>query len=373
MGSLVEKAGNMWMPGVGTLARSAGRLFGMGAYTRSEATKLLASAVPDVHTTVDQGVRIPHKELVTVISSTTPFVARSFRVNPGLVGTFPWLATQAAGYQSYEIRGLVFWFESTSANALNSTNTALGSVAGAFQYNPYADAPTSTQAMLTLAGATAAKPSEDNIFPLECDPTKIFSKNKLVRTGGVIDDLAKYDAAVFYLATEGSQANAVIGKLWVSYDIILKQPILPKTTPDDWFEHIVSVGAGIATNAEPLKNTSHSYVYDDLNMIIVGNTITLPKEKAIAGTVYELSIVWKGTNTLALAAPTLSLGNCSYTSNYVGGASSFATPYTNAGDVLMQKAKVTVTLTNVDVTWTFGTTGVIPANSVWDIQVVQCV
>lgn len=49
-----------------------------------------------------------------------------YSVNPGQQVSYPWLSTIAANFESYRIIGQLYEFKTMSADALNSTNTALG-------------------------------------------------------------------------------------------------------------------------------------------------------------------------------------------------------------------------------------------------------
>lgn len=218
---------------IGTIANTAGRLLGNGAYTPAK-NSILASPVPDVHSSTDNGIRYRHKEYLGDLTGSVAWENVRFPVNPGLAPTFPWLSGLAGGFQKYRIEGLVFCIKSTTSAAIaSSTNLSMGTVLGAFQYNSYDSAPTSKVDFLTLSGSVTGKPSDDQIFPMECDRNKNLFPNLLVRTTGVSDDLTKYDHAVFNLATVGFQAEYPLGELWVSYDIVLSAPKTETSLP--WF------------------------------------------------------------------------------------------------------------------------------------------
>jgi len=134
---------NQFMPGAGSLITGVGKLMGFGAYTTAEAEKILASRVPSMNSTLDRGVRIAHHEYLGDVQSTTGFSVIKYSINPGMANTFPWLSTLASAFQEWELIGCIFFFKATSANALNSTNTALGQIIGAVQYNPYQPSPAS--------------------------------------------------------------------------------------------------------------------------------------------------------------------------------------------------------------------------------------
>lgn len=332
------------VPGAGGVARGVRTLLGLGRYS-VKGNSLMASPVPAMHSTIDRGVRIAHHEFLGDISSSTAFAITRHNVNPGMATVFPWLSSVAAAFQKYELHGLVFFLKSTSASALNSTNTALGTVIGAMQYNPYAPSPANKTEMLALSGSADGKPAEDQIYPLECDKTMTVFGTKLVRSGGVTDDLAKYDAAVFNLATVGSQAAAVIGELYVAYDVTLKEP---RVGDAGWSSH-VNLLTG-ADSSHPL-GTDPSITYNGLGLSfdVANQKILLP-----VGTVgkFVVQLLYIGT-AATLTAPSVSYTNCASFNLYTGltgaavpanGASSATFTYTFGVNVTNASAQAVITI-----------------------------
>jgi hypothetical protein len=284
-----------FLPGAGSVVSGVGRLFGFGAYTTEQAERILASRVPEMHATLDRGVRIAHHEYLGDVMSSTEFTSRMYPLNPGIQTTFPWLSTVAAAFQEYEINGLIFFFKSTSASALNSTNTALGQIIGAVQYNPYQPAPTSKIEMLGLSSSSDGKPSESNIYPVECKADMTLFRSKLMRGAAVTDDLAKYDHGNFILGAAGSQAAAVVGELHVVYDLLLKKPKLWNTGSfQGWFAQMSSDAT--TDDTHPLGTVAFTEQANNLGIIVnpAANTITIPAAQSVAGTHYRLNIVWSG-------------------------------------------------------------------------------
>jgi hypothetical protein len=231
LAGIAASAADGLIPGAGGVVNGLARMLGAGAYTPAgtKANTLLASPAPLMHTTsADAGVTIKRTEYLGDLTSSTEWELTQFRVNPGDSMTFPWLSTVANGFQKYKINGCVMYLRSTSSQGLvssaESPNLNLGTVLGAFQYNVYAPPPQSKAEFLQLAASCTDKPSNDQVFALECDRSKNVFGNLLVRKAGVDDDLAKYDHAVFNLATVGSPGVYPLGELWISYDITLIGP-----------------------------------------------------------------------------------------------------------------------------------------------------
>lgn len=226
---LIGAAGKVldnFVPGSGAIVSGISRLVGLGAYQPVRNNTILASPVPFMHSTIDDGVRIAHHEYLGNLSMSSNLVNTRFPINPGLPSVFPWLSQIAENFQEYQFMGLVFYFRSTSAEAVaGSSNYALGSVMGAVQYNVNDQPPVTQSEFLTLAGATDGKPGQDQLFPVECDPMKSVFRTHFVRRGLTgIADLAQYDVGVMNLATVGGQGAYPAGQVWVAYDVKLCKP-----------------------------------------------------------------------------------------------------------------------------------------------------
>ncbi len=128
---------------LGSYLHYIGKIFGSGDYVTSAQqvtgnTLVNSSQIPQF-THGKSSVRIQHREFLGDIkTSSTPgaFLIQDYPINPGMEVTFPWLSSVVGvNFQQYRIRGMVFEYRSMSADALNSTNTALGSVVMATDYD----------------------------------------------------------------------------------------------------------------------------------------------------------------------------------------------------------------------------------------------
>jgi hypothetical protein len=182
---------------------------------------------------------ITHREYITDVKSSplplvggsSPFEISAYPINPGSTRTFPWLASIASNYEEYEILGMVFGFVTTSGESVASTNTALGTVILATEYDPTKPAFANKQAMENYMFSTSAKPSHSQLHPIECKKTLTPVKQLYVRNGVVAGtDLRWTDFGNFYIATVGCTfPNVTLGELWVTYRIRLHKPRLPVT------------------------------------------------------------------------------------------------------------------------------------------------
>ena len=317
---LVSAVGSYLLPGAGSAIGGAigkglgwgfSKITGMGDYKISANTLVRASPVPIFG---ENGIRIKHKEYLGDISGTTGFSLASYPINPGLPGTFPWLATVASGFEEYAIVGLMFSFVSTSADALNSTNTALGKIIMATDYDSAHANFSSTPAMLATEFCNYGKPALDLLHAIECDPAQRPTLWQYVRTTSPPSgtDIRLYDLGNFQIASQGMQAAANIGGLWVSYDVILTKPVLAasSTSYDQWTQLLVAPAANpIFTGANQSVRT--------VGGTLAGNVYSFPA--AVNSGVYRVEVVATSVAGATTMAGSLSaLVNCAGTNKYNG-------------------------------------------------------
>lgn len=255
---------------------------GYGAYKVNSNVLYSGAAVPYVrnHNIAANATVISHKEyLGDIITSSTAgsFNIQSFQINPGLAGTFEWLAQIAMNYEQYVMEGLLFCFKSMSADALSSTNTALGTVVMATNYNPYNAAFTSKAEMEAYEFSTSFKPSDSQIHPVECSPFQTPVSELYVRATAIPSgaDARLYDLGTFYIATTGFQGTSVnIGELWVTYQVALLKPKLYQALGNGNDSAYVNLGS--AVNTQP-QGSSQINLYNNCGLTVSsGGLCTFP-------------------------------------------------------------------------------------------------
>lgn len=216
---------------LGNAASWLSRAFGFGEYTiKSNTLNNSNIAQFKNHGTIE----FAHREYIADISSSTGFTNQSFPINPGNSTLFPWLSTIAKNFEQYQMMGLIFEFKSTSATAVGSVNTGLGTVIMATDYdvldNQYAD----KRAMEVSEFSTSAPPSVSQVHPVECDPKQNVMRQLFIQPGNSVsaypDDPRFSALGNFQIATSGMQAVSTIGELWVSYHIKLYKPQLESSS-----------------------------------------------------------------------------------------------------------------------------------------------
>jgi hypothetical protein len=239
----------------GKLGGMAGRLFesvtGLGSYSTPAAG--LGNSPPIFNS---KGAPIiEHREFLGDITGSVAFSIASYDLNPGLSSTFPWLYSLANNFEEYRLLGTIFEFKSTSATALNSTNTALGTVIMATEYDSYDIQFANKLEMENHVFSSSAAPSLSQLHPIECAPSQTTFPQRYVRTSSVPDgaDRRLYDWGRFSIATVGMQAAAVVGELWCTYRVQLLKPTMNPVGVDVLYTN-VSFGSVLNTNV-PFPST----------------------------------------------------------------------------------------------------------------------
>lgn len=362
-GSAALKLGKLGSASIGVQGGYANRqvsrqvVSGKGAYQIKRNVLYEGAAIPEMYNARrdDGAVVIRHSEYICdVISSSTAgaFANQSFPLNPGLAQTFEYLAQLAANFTEYRIEGMLIEFRTRSVDALNSTNTALGSVYIATQYNSLEPDFSSKAEMSSYQYCNNCKPSESMIHIIECDPKQTAIEHLYIRTGAVPSsaDIRLYDLGRLQIATQGMQAASVnIGELHVTYQVALYKPrlyeslghlndsqVLYSTSVSISPSNICGVGA---LSASP--NANFTYVTNNIplssgsgyTMITNGSTGTMrlyaPRYPMGVRLMYRIIWSWSAAKTQDATAPTLALlagtsGATDLTAAYFGNA--YSTP-----------------------------------------------
>lgn len=299
-------------------------ILGMGDYEVKSNSLLEGNGVPKVHAT-KRGVSISHREFLGDITGSQAFTSRTYPINPGSSVTFPWLSNIAEMFQSYRIKGMIFEFNSTSADALNSVNTALGTVIMSTQYNvalpPLVNKAEMEQYEYTVSG----RPSRNLTHCVECDPSLQVMEHLFTRTGALPagQDYQFYDWGNFQLATVGMQAAAVIGELWVSYEVEFLKPRI--ASGGCWPGDFTRISNGPYTQSSNVLGDIQTTPVGNLGATVEStgqgfNRVLLPA--AISAGRFLLMIRWKGAISAGLANPSLTTSNITFQNNFQLGTQS---------------------------------------------------
>jgi len=305
------------------------RVLGFGDYTvKANTIATQGMAIPEgteVPTFRREGrmTNITHREFVQdIVIPAVPatFTNVPFTINAANSALFPWLAAIAANYQQYKFNGLVFEFKTLSSDI--TAGGALGAVILATNYDVNDVAFPSKVIMENSEYAVSAKPSLSQLHAIECDPKEtahpILYCRDSTRDLTTVSDNRLYDHGKFQLATSGlpGVAGAVLGELWVTYDVTLMKPEVASA----FVGSTKITGGGVVSNASTFGTVP---VLAGSLVTAVGNTVTFLTAGTfvaylqITGTVFTTPTV-SGTATTVLVSRAfpLAAAQTSYTLVY---------------------------------------------------------
>jgi len=249
-------------------------------------------------------VRIRHSELLDTIGATgtSNFAANLYQypINPGLYETFPWLSTEAMGYERHKFMSLSFEYVG------RCPTTSQGAVLMAFDYDADDKPPGSEKLM-----ATYHKPVEATVYDcagIEAD-TKLMYGDMNVKynrygafTPGGSTTIREFDCGNFYInivdTTSSSLSN--FGKLWVHYDVVLSIPRALSPVTQSWLTSLrvtgSSTGSSVALpfGTAPTIFGGNFYSYNTSN-----GTFTILRPGR-----YTVTLRFLGTNLFTIFEPT---------------------------------------------------------------------
>lgn len=314
-GMLGAKAGGY----LGDMAQNAlmGLVTGLGDYTVQK-NAFLNGRLPEMVNISDSGgIVVRYQEyLFDVVTSATigAFSTQAVDINAANPLCFPFLAQLAANFEQYEIQGLIFEFRSTSADALNSTNTALGSVMLATQYDVLDPLFTSKYEMLNYEFANSIKPAGNCLHMVECARSQTSISDLYTAWNGQVavgSDPRLYNLGRFVIACTGFQAASVnVGEVHITYQVRLLKPKLFGGLGNNisYAKFVIPTWS----NAKPIGTAAPSATVTNQPLITLDQTnreIIFPNTTGKLS--YSVMIWWEsgGANT-AFTAPIITAFNC---------------------------------------------------------------
>ena len=271
----------------GLTEASGGRITGSGDYKVSKNVNR-GNSISSRSLNVASSIVIEREEFVgQVVSSATAkgFTIQKFRVNPGNYAAFPWGSSVALGYESWEPLSMQFMLKSTSGDSLNSTDTSLGKVCLAAQYNTYARDWDSFPELENANDSVVGKPSDNLLLGIECKKTLRGAKTLYVsQQDPLTSGKPFYDLCDVYVASIGLQGmNVRVSDLFVRYRVKLFNPIVRDSeTPDMSF----GVQGTIPDTTHALSLTGT--IVENLSTK-VGGSLTITSTSVLTGVVRPLN------------------------------------------------------------------------------------
>lgn len=223
-------------------------------------------AAPQFTTKNPRCTIISHSEFIKDVRGSINFAMDTFDINATNPACFPWLSQIAQNFEQVVWQGVIFQFKTTCGNSIASTNTAMGTVVMATQYDSLSRAFANKQQMENYEFAQSSIPSRSILHAIECDPSLtacqgLFYTDSPNNSNNNADPRL-YNIGKFNIATVGMQAAAIIGELWVTYKVCLLKPKL--VAQSNWSDHWILDPTNL-TGSDPfgdnpvLSSTSSSY------------------------------------------------------------------------------------------------------------------
>jgi len=221
------------------------------SYAPVSKTKVIKTGKPKMSMNVNGDCIIKHREYVQEISSTastTTFaLSANLPINPAQPQTFQWLSKIAQNFESYRFRKLKFFFETEQSTA------QIGTLVMAVDYDATDPAPTSKQQMMAFRNSVRTSLWNGCEHSSQQEDLHKLKMN-YIRPGSQPSntDLKLYDIGnlfIFCLCTSLG-AGAVIGELWVEYEVELITPVYENSAGDS--ESDLAVGTTGQTGAKPM-------------------------------------------------------------------------------------------------------------------------
>lgn len=240
-------------------------------------------------------ITVTHRELCMPIVATTAFIVQSVSINPGNPTMFPWLSSQALGWERYRFKKLKFSYVS------RAPTTLAGSIILAPDYDA-ADAAPANEAVACSYLDSASGTYWTN-FDLVCNHEALLGgvKSKYVRVGTLEPnlDVKTYDSGnLFVCCVDSSTNNYAAGKLWVEYTVEL---IVPHTIPVRLPTLLTTVGGQTST---PFSGTQT--IEGPLLVPAAGKQVNL--DYLVPGTKYAIDWAAYGQGNTITPNATLAFG-----------------------------------------------------------------
>jgi len=251
------------------------------AYSRG-----FSSQKPSFNMTND-GIRIRKRELLGPIVGSTGFnINWNLALNPGLFGAFPWLSTQAVGWEQYKFHKLRFCYYTRTGAATS------GSVMMLPDYDAADSAPVTEQQAMDFKDAKEEAPWVVE-FTCTLNPAAMHpaGARKYVRNTTVPGtDIKTYDVGKFYVITSDGIGANPWGKLFVEYDVEFFCSQLPN--------FVTQVGYGSSTTSTAANSLSGMVYGTTGGLTLSGASNSLSVFGCVPGVEYLVQAISKNVTAV---------------------------------------------------------------------------
>jgi hypothetical protein len=258
-------------------------------------------------------------ECLGQVSTATNWTNTDYVINPSNILTFPRLSKIAANFEMYDFKKLVFRFVSSSATAVGSTNTALGTIMMNTNYDVLDGRFNSQIQMEDYGGIVERVPSRNfshvvNVRGIKGGIRADNDSSRLLRynlhgttsspTYPANSSAHDYDVGRFQIASIGAQTPSAAGRLYVDYSLDLHR----------WKTESVYGQSAISAHlrATPAASASSVAPWGTNGLVLQPNSTLAAQAIGTAGLVWPVvgrflaAFTWNGTGIAS--APSLSHG-----------------------------------------------------------------
>ncbi len=267
-------------------------------------------------------VCVSHTELIGDVNGSVGLNVATYSINAGLSTMFVWLSNMASNYESYKFRKLHFRYVQACAT------TATGQVYLTVEFDPSDVAPSSEQQLATYDGVVYGTPWANHIY--KCALRNLSKRSSYFTRIGTLSnsaDLPLYDVGYLVVATTGNASTALVGKIWVDYEVELVTPQLGS----------IAVGRSLSANfsgADNFVTVPAKAGNAQLTASVAANVLTItaqqPYSSLLSFTVAGTGLVSVALAGTAVVTAVTNVTNAGGTASVVGANVNFA----NVGDTL---------------------------------------
>lgn len=207
-------------------------------------------------------IRVCHREFICDVTSSLvnmEFDVNYRELNPGLLGSFPWLSKVATAFEMYKVISFNVLYKPSVGSSTE------GAVCLAIDYDVSDYPPSNKLEMMAMQGATKCPVWTESRLAVETGNRNRAVKERYLRSGMVEGvDLKLYDFGCLYFATANMEAKKMVGELYFEYEIELMIPQIDNSvvtpdyaivqTNDPSFQHVLLNADVIQDAYEPLVN-----------------------------------------------------------------------------------------------------------------------
>lgn len=240
------------------------------------------------------GVTVSHRSFLMPVNNSLNYSAISIPCNPGMSGSFPWLAKLARRYEQYRFKKLRYEYRSVAASSTS------GVVMMSFDFDAADSGPvTKSEQAQTIPN------SETNVWMNNDLAVRLSQDWHFVRAGTLAPnlDVKTYDAGNMWLSSSYGN-NVTGGELYVEYTVELRRPTDGPEVCGRYWANTTSFAAPIGSSLVEIRGEAFPFVRVDNNTfkVVSGGSFLISVRNsgtAITGFVPLPTIVSGGTSSAA--------------------------------------------------------------------------